>query len=184
MIRCKWCNEKNPLYVEYHDKEWCIPNFDDHYLFEMLILESFQAGLSWECVLNKREGFKVAFDNFDIDEICNYNDEKIEELLDNKKIIRNELKINSAINNSRIFKKIQNEYGSSYNYLRIFTNDKIIYEIGKTTNRLSDMLAENLQERGMKFVGSTIIYSYLQAIGIIYSHDKECFMYKDNLRDK
>lgn len=122
----------------------------------------------------------MAFDNFDIDKICNYNDEKIEELLDNKKIIRNELKINSAINNSRIFKKIQNEYGSFYNYLRIFTNDKIIYEIGKTTNRLSDMLAENLQERGMKFVGSTIIYSYLQAIGIIYSHDKECFMYKDN----
>lgn len=179
MKRCKWCNLNNELYIEYHDNEWCKPNFDDKYLFEMLILESFQAGLSWECVLNKREYFRESFDNFDIDKICNYDNKKIQELLNNEKIIRNKLKINATINNSKIFKSIQNEFGSFYNYLRIFTNDKIIYEVDKTTNKLSDALSSDLQKRGMKFVGSTIIYSYLQAIGIIYSHDKECFMYKD-----
>lgn len=180
MIRCKWCNLKNEKYIEYHDKEWRKSNFEDKYLFEMLILESFQAGLSWECVLNKREDFRKAFDNFDIEKICNYNDEKIHELLKNEKIIRNKLKINATINNSKIFKKIQNEYGTFHNYLKTFTNDVIIYEIDKTTNQLSDDLSKDLQKRGMKFVGSTIIYSYLQAIGIIYSHDKECFMYKNN----
>ena len=180
MIRCKWCNLKNEKYIEYNDKEWCKSNFEDKYLFEMLILESFQAGLSWECVLNKREDFRKAFDNFDIDKICNYNDEKIQELLKNEKIIRNKLKINATINNSKIFKKIQNEYGTFHNYLKTFTNDVIIYEIDKTTNQLSDDLSKDLQKRGMKFVGNTIIYSYLQAIGIIYSHDKECFMYKNN----
>ena len=175
MIRCKWCNLKNEKYIEYHDKEWCKPNFEDKYLFEMLILESFQAGLSWEYVLNKRENFRKAFDNFDVEKICNYNDE-----LKNEKIIRNKLKINATINNSKIFKKIQNEYGTFHNYLKTFTNDVIIYEIDKTTNKLSDNLSKDLQKSGMKFVGSTIIYSYLQAIGIIYSHDKECFMYKNN----
>lgn len=179
MKRCKWCNLNNELYIEYHDNEWCKPNFDDKYLFEMLILESFQAGLSWECVLNKREYLRESFDNFDIDKICNYDNKKIQELLNNEKIIRNKLKINATINNSKIFKSIQIEFGSFYNYLRIFTNDKIIYEVDKTTNKLSDTLSSDLQKRGMKFVGSIIIYSYLQAIGIIYSHDKECFMYKD-----
>ena len=178
MRRCKWCNLNNPKYIEYHDKEWCKPNYDEKYLYEMLILESFQAGLSWECVLNKRDDFRKAFDNFDIDKICNYTEDKIEELLQNKKIIRNKLKINATINNSKIFKKIQNEYGTFYKYLRTFTNDKIIYEIDKTTNELSDSLSKDLRKRGMKFVGSTIIYSYLQAIGVIYPHDKECFMYK------
>ena len=180
MIRCKWCNLKNEKYIEYHDKEWCKPNFEYIYLFEMLILDSFQAGLSWECVLNKWEDFRKAFDNFDVEKICNYNDEKIQELLKNEKIIRNKLKINATINNSKIFKKIQNEYGTFHNYLKTFTNDVVIYEIGKTTNKLSDNLSKDLQKSGMKFVGSTIIYSYLQAIGIIYSHDKECFMYKNN----
>ena len=131
-------------------------------------------------ILNKREDFRKAFDNFDVGKICNYNDEKIQELLKNEKIIRNKLKINATINNSKIFKKIQNEYGTFHNYLKTFTNDVIIYEIDKTTNKLSDNLSKDLQKRGMKFVGSTIIYSYLQAIGIIYSHDKECFMYKNN----
>lgn len=176
--RCKWCNLKNPKYIEYHDKEWGQPNFDDKYLFEMLILESFQAGLSWECVLNKREDFRKAFDNFEIEKICNFNDEKIQELLENKKIIRNKLKINAAINNSKIFRKIQNEYGSFYNYLRTFTNDKIFCEIDQTTNQLSDILSKDLKKRGMKFVGSTIVYSFLQAVGIIYSHEKDCFLYK------
>ena len=104
MIRCKWCNLNNPKYIEYHDNEWCKPNFDDKYLFEMLILESFQAGLSWECILNKREDFRKAYDNFDIEKICNYDKMKIQELLLNEKIIRNRLKINASINNSRIFK--------------------------------------------------------------------------------
>lgn len=179
MIRCKWCNLKNPKYIEYHDNEWCKPNFDDKYLYEMLILESFQAGLSWECVLNKRESFKKAFDNFNIDKICNYNDKKVQELLTNRDIIRNKLKINAAINNSKIFKAIQNEYGTFHNYLKTFTEDTIMYEVDKTTNELSDMMSKDLQKRGMKFVGSTIIYSYLQAIGVIYSHDKECFLYRE-----
>lgn len=177
--RCKWCNLKNEKYIKYHDEEWCIPNFDDKYLYEMLILESFQAGLSWECVLNKRDDFEKAYDNFDIDKVCKYDDKKIEELLLNKKIIRNKLKIRSSINNSKIFKDIQKEYGSFHNYLRRFTNDKTIYEVGKTTSELSDNISNDLQKRGMKFVGSTIIYSYLQAIGVIVSHDKECFLYKE-----
>ena len=180
MTRCKWCNLKNPKYVEYHDNEWCMPNFDDKYLYEMLILESFQAGLSWECILNKRESFKKAYDDFDIDKVCAYDSNKIGELLNNKDIIRNKLKINASINNSKIFKEIVNEYGTFYNYLKTFTGDKIIYETNKTTNALSDRISNDLQKRGMKFVGSTIIYSYLQAIGIIYSHDKECYLYKSN----
>lgn len=181
MKRCKWCNLDNPLYIKYHDLEWGVPNFDDQYLFEMLILESFQAGLSWECVLNKREDFKEAYDNFDIECVINYDENKINELLSNKKIIRNKLKIKASINNAQIFKSITNEYGSFYNYLITFTKNKILYEIGKTTNDLSDALSNDLKKRGMKFVGSTIIYSYLQATGFIYSHDKECFMYKEHL---
>ena len=177
MIRCKWCNLKNELYVKYHDEEWCKLNLDDKYLFEMLILESFQAGLSWECVLNKREDFRKAYDNFDIDKICKYDENKINELLLNDKIIRNKLKIKASINNAKIFKNIQNEYNSFYNYLRNFTGDKIIYEIDKTTSNISDSISKDLQNRGMKFVGSTIIYSYLQAVGFIYSHDENCFLH-------
>ena len=178
-VRCKWCNLKNELYVRYHDEEWCRPNFDDKYLLEMLILESFQAGLSWECILNKREEFRKAFDGFDIDKICNYDDKKIEELLANEKIVRNKLKIKASINNSKIFKQIQKEYGSFYNYLKTYTNSRTIYEINKTTSNLSDNISKDLRKRGMKFVGSTIIYSYLQAIGVIYSHDEKCFLYKE-----
>ena len=178
MKRCKWCNLNNPLYIEYHDNEWGILNTDDKYLFEMLILESFQAGLSWECILNKRDSFRLAYDNFDIDKICNYNDEKFNELINNKDIIRNKLKINASINNAKIFKQIQNEYGSFNNYLKTFTNGRIIYEVNKTANNLSDKISCDLKNKGMKFVGSTIIYSFLQAIGYIYSHDKECYMYK------
>ena len=179
MKRCKWCNLDNPLYIEYHDNEWCMPNTDDKYLLEMLILESFQAGLSWECVLNKREDFRNSYDNFDIDKIINYDENKINELLSNPKIIRNKLKIKSSINNAKIFKNIENEYGSFYKYLLGFTNGNILYEVDKTTNNLSDKISKDLIKRGCKFVGSTIIYSYLQAIGIIYSHDKDCFMHKE-----
>lgn len=174
--RCKWCNMKNPIYVKYHDEEWCRPNFDENYLFEMLILESFQAGLSWECVLNKREDFRKAYDNFDINKICKYDSKKIQELISNEKIIRNKLKINASINNAKIFKNIQKEFETFYNYITSFTKGKIYYEIDKTTSKLSDDISKDLKKRNMKFVGSTIIYSYLQAIGVIYSHDKDCFM--------
>ncbi len=173
-MRCKWCNEKNKKYIEYHDKEWGILNTEDRYLLEMLILESFQAGLSWECVLNKREAFRKSYDNFAIDKIINYDDKKIEELINNKDIIRNKLKIKSSINNAIIFKKISEEYKGFYNYLKTFTRGNIIYENDKTTSNLSDNISQDLQKRGMKFVGSTIIYSYLQAIGVINSHDDTC----------
>ncbi len=179
--RCKWCNLKNNLYVKYHDTEWCVPNFDDKYLYEMLILESFQAGLSWECVLNKRESFRKAYDNFDLNKVITYDENKVSELLSNKDIIRNKRKITASINNSRIFKAITLEYGSFYNYLKAFTGDITIYETDKTTNDLSDAISKDLQSRGMTFVGSVIIYSYLQAIGVIYSHDKDCYLYKNGL---
>ena len=175
--RCKWCNLKNDLYVKYHDAEWCVPNFDDKYLYEMLILESFQAGLSWECVLNKRESFRKAYDDFELDKVIFYDENKVCELLNNKDIIRNKRKINASINNSKIFKTIVCEYGSFHNYLRTFTNDKTVFETDRTTNDLSDAISNDLQNRGMTFVGSVIIYSYLQAIGVIYSHDKDCFLY-------
>ena len=177
--RCNWCNLNNPIYVKYHDTEWCVPNFDDKYLYEMLILESFQAGLSWECVLNKREAFRKAYDNFELEKVINYDDNKIKELLSDKGIIRNKLKINASVKNSKIFRMIVNEYGSFGDYLRTFTKGEIIYETDKTTNHLSDAISKDLKKRGMTFVGSVIIYSYLQAIGVIYSHDKECYLYKE-----
>lgn len=180
MKRCSWCNLSNPKYVKYHDNEWGILNTQDKYLYEMLILESFQAGLSWECVLNKRESFKEAYDDFNIDKVSKYDDKKIEELINNKKIIRNRLKIKASINNSKIFKDIVNEYGTFYDYLKTFTKGKIIYENAKTTNDISDQISKDLTSRGMRFVGSVIIYSYLQAIGIINSHQDCCFMYKNN----
>ena len=180
MQRCKWCNLKNPKYIEYHDNEWCVLNFNEQYLFEMLILESFQAGLSWECILNKREAFKKAYDNFDVDKVALYDDQKINELLQNTSIVRNSRKIKASINNAMVFKKIQQEFGSFGNYLKSFTKDKVIYENDKTSSILSDTISEDLIKRKMKFVGTTIIYSYLQAIGVIYSHDKNCFMYKES----
>ena len=175
--RCSWCNIRNPKYVEYHDNEWGRPSFDDQYLYEMLILESFQAGLSWECVLNKRESFRHAYDSFDIDKVRAYDSEKVKELQNNRDIIRNRRKILASIENSKIFKEISDEYGSFYNYLKTFAGDSILYETDRTTNSLSDAISRDLYRRGMRFVGSTIIYSYLQAIGLIYSHEKECFLY-------
>ena len=176
--RCAWCNLKNQKYVEYHDNEWGVANFDDKYLFEMLILESFQAGLSWECVLNKRDSFRQAYDNFDLEKVCNYDEKKKQELISNAEIIRNKLKVNASINNAKIFRDIKNEFGTFYNYLKTFTNGETYYEVGLTSSELSDKISKDLKKRGMKFVGTTIIYSYLQAIGIINSHDKDCFMYK------
>ena len=179
MRRCKWCNLNNPKYIDYHDNEWGVLNLDDTYLLEMLILEMFQVGLSWECVLNKREAFRTAYDDFDIDKICNYTEDKIKELEENKGIIRNKLKIKASINNTKIFKDIKEEYGSFKNYFLTFTNNKIYYEINMVSSELSDNLSKDLRKRGMTFVGTTIIYSYLQAIGIIYSHDRDCYLYKE-----
>lgn len=180
MNRCKWVNEKNEKYIQYHDKEWGVPSYDDKYLYEMLVLESFQAGLSWECILNKRESFREAFDDFDYKKVSTYKEEKIEELLKNKDIIRNKLKIKAAINNAQIFIKIQEEYKTFSNYIWHFTDNKIIKnkdDIMRATSPLSDEVSKNLQKRGMKFVGSTIIYSYLQAIGVINDHELTCDFY-------
>ena len=179
-MRCSWVNLNNPLYVKYHDSEWGVKSFDDKYLSEMLILESFQAGLSWECILNKRESFRVSFDNFDYNKISKYDENKVNELLNNKSIIRNKLKINAAINNAKVFIKIRKEYGSFSNYIWNFTNGNIIKnkdDVFYTTSTLSDKISNDLKKRGMKFVGSTIIYSYLQAIGIIDDHELNCDKY-------
>ena len=177
MKRCSYVNLKNDKYILYHDCEWGILNNDEHYLYEMFILECFQAGLSWECILNKRESFREAYDNFDIDKVCKYNDKKIENLLNNKGIIRNRLKIIASITNSIIYKSIVVEYGNFWNYIKSFAGNKVIYEVNVTHNDISDCISKDLIKRGMKFVGSVTIYSYLQAIGIINSHEKECFLY-------
>ena len=176
--RCRWCNLNNDLYVTYHDTQWGVPNFEDAYLYEMLILESFQAGLSWECILNKRENFRKAYDGFALEKVIAYDEDKVRRLLDDKGIVRNSRKIRASIQNSKVFKAIVSEYGSFYGYLRTFTKDTVLYETDRTTNALSDAISGDLQKRGMTFVGSVIIYSYLQAIGVIDSHEKGCFLYK------
>jgi DNA-3-methyladenine glycosylase I len=180
MKRCFWVDEKSEIYIKYHDEEWGVPKYDDRELLELLILESFQAGLSWLTILKKREAFRKAFDNFDIDKIINYDETKVTELMQNSNIIRCKNKIYAAINNSKIFKQIQKEHGSFSNYIWNFTNNKIIKNTtGKifTTSELSDKISKDLKTKGMKFMGSIIVYSYLQSIGIINDHDKECFKY-------
>ena len=174
MKRCKWCNERNQLYVEYHDTEWGIPRFDDPYLFEMLILEGFQAGLSWECVLNKREAFRVSFDGFSPELISDYGEDKLVKLMNEPSIIRNRRKISATVTNAKVFLDIVREYGSFYNYLRVFWNGNTVFENKLTSSPLSDAISSDLSRRGMKFVGTTIIYSFLQAIGVINSHEDEC----------
>ena len=147
----------------------------------LYILETFQAGLSWECILNKEEYFKKAYLNYDIDKITKFDDSKIEELLKFEGIIHNKLKIKASISNSKIYKNIQNEYGYFKNYLCVFWNNEIIYEYDKVQNELSDKISLDLKKRGMKFVGSVTIYSYLQAIGIINSHDENCYLNHKNI---
>lgn len=176
--RCKWCNLKNPKYINYHDNEWGIPVYDDKALLEFLILEPFQAGLSWETILNKREDFRRVFEDYDLEKVCNFGETKIIEMLSDASIIRNRRKIEAAINNAKIFVQIQKEWGSFSDYIWHFTEGKIIYENDKTSSPLSDTVAKDLKKRGMKFIGTTIVYSFLQAIGVIYSHEKECYLYK------
>lgn len=180
MQRCKWVNLNNKKYIDYHDNEWGVASHDDKYLFEMLVLEMFQAGLSWECILNKREYFREAMDNFDYHKIALYDDKKINELLNNKNIIRNKLKINVMIKNAKIFIDIQNKYNSFNNFIWGYTDNKIIKnknDLFTTTSSLSDKISRDLYNMGMRFVGSTIIYSYLQAIGIIDDHELKCDKY-------
>ena len=174
-IRCCWANPKNERYICYHDEEWGVPVHDDQKLFEMLILECFQAGLSWECVLNKRDAFRKAFDGFDLEKICAYHEDKLEMLRNNPEIIRNRLKIQAAVINAQAFCKIQKEYGSFSEYLWHWTDGRVIQETGKTSSELSDTISKDLKKYGMKFVGTTVVYAYLQAIGVIWSHEDECF---------
>ena len=174
--RCPWANPKNEAYIRYHDEEWGVPVHDDGKLFEMLLLESFQAGLSWECVLNKREAFRKAFEGFDLAKIKNYGEEDVERLLQDPGIIRNRRKVWAAVGNARIFQEICREYGSFDAYLWSWTSGKTLHETGKTRSELSDAVSKDLKKRGMSFVGTTIIYSYLQAVGVINSHEEECFL--------
>ena len=178
--RCFWANPKNPLYIKYHDEEWGHPEHDDRRLLELLILECFQAGLSWECVLNKREDFRKAFDGFDRDSIVAYGEEKIEQLMACKGIIRHRAKIKAAISNTVVFKAIQEEFGSFDAYLTGFCPDRPIYDHTSATSAISDALSADLRKRGMKFVGSTTIHAFLQAIGVFNSHEPACFLYHGN----
>ena len=179
--RCSWVNLKNERYVKYHDDEWGVPLYDDKKLYELLILESFQAGLSWECILNKRDAFRLAFDGFDIEKVTLYGEEKINELMNCPGIVRNRRKILAAVKNSAVFKGIQAECGSFSNYLWTFTNGKVVYEefTLRTTSPLSDSISADLKRRGMTFVGSTIVYSFLQAMGMICAHSRECFCFRE-----
>lgn len=177
--RCGWLDVSDALYTRYHDEEWGRPVHDDHQLFEMLILESFQAGLSWITILRKREAFRTAFDGFDPVKIAFYGPEKTEELMQNPGIIRNRRKIEAAITNAGVFLSIQKEYGSFSDYLWSFTDGKVVHESWRlrTTSPLSDAVTRDMRKRGMKFVGSTTTYSYLQSVGMINGHDEDCYLH-------
>ncbi|MGM8360355.1 DNA-3-methyladenine glycosylase I [Flavobacterium sp. ARAG 55.4] len=178
--RCSWCLSSD-LYKEYHDQEWGKPVYDDATLFEFLLLETFQAGLSWITILNKRENFRKAFDNFDYKKIALYSDDKIQELLLNPGIIRNKLKVYSAVTNAQNFIKIQEEYGSFSKYIWGFTDGKPIDNKPKTlkdvtaTTPLSDTISKDLKKRGFKFVGSTVVYAHMQATGMVNDHVESCW---------
>ena len=176
--RCFWVDLSSPVYIEYHDKEWGIPVYDDEKLYEMFLLETFQAGLSWITILKKREFFRVSFDGFDVKKIAAYGTEKVEDLMQNPQIIRNRGKITAAVQNAAIFMDIQKEYGSFSGYLWGFTDGKIIINQADTIpvkTELSDRISKDLKKRGMRYVGSVTIYSYLQAVGVVNDHDKNCF---------
>lgn len=182
--RCDWCGN-DPLYVAYHDIEWGVPVYDDAKLFEFLILETFQAGLSWITVLRKRENFRKAFDSFNYQKIAKYNETKFDELIQDAGIIRNKLKIKATITNAIAFMKIQKEFGSFSNYIWSFTNRKPIKnswnnlsEIPAVTE-LSDAISKDLKIRGFKFVGSTVIYAHMQATGMVNDHVTTCFRYNE-----
>lgn len=178
ICRCGWCNPNNPLYVAYHDQEWGVPQHDDGALFELLILESFQAGLSWETILNKRGAFRAAFEGFRPETVAAYGPEKAAALLEDKSIVRNRRKIAAAIRNAGAFLEIQAEWGSFSRYIWHFTDGKVVYETGRASSPLSDRVSADLKKRGMTFVGTTIVYAYLQAIGVINAHEPGCFLHR------
>jgi len=178
--RCAWC-EKDDLYRNYHDTEWGVPVYDDQKIFEFLILETFQAGLSWYTVLAKRENFRKAFDNFDYQKVANYSEEKIELLKQDAGIIRNGLKIKAAVTNAKAFMQVQQEFGTFSDYIWGFVNGKPIDNKHKTlknvpaTTEISDKLSKDLKKRGFKFVGSTVVYAHMQATGMVNDHVEECW---------
>ena len=182
--RCDW-STKDPLYIKYHDDEWGVPLKDDQKLFEFLTLETFQAGLSWITVLRKRENFRAAFDNFDYKKIAVYDDSKFDSLLQNAGIIRNKLKIKATISNARAFICVQKEFGSFSEYIWQFTGGKQIQNERKSMNEimatteLSDTISKDLKQRGFNFVGSTVIYAYMQASGMVNDHLVSCFRHKE-----
>src|SRR5690554_104575 len=182
--RCSWCGN-DPLYVKYHDEEWGVPVKDDNTLFEFLILETFQAGLSWITILRKRENFREAFDGFDYKKIAKYDQSKIDSLLQNTGIIRNKLKVNSAVTNAIAFMEIQKEFGSFSEYIWGFVNNKPIKNTLKShkdapaTTALSDALSKDLKKRGFKFVGSTVMYAHMQATGMVNDHIESCFRFHE-----
>ena len=174
---CHWYDKSNELLKKYHDEEWSILNTDDSYLFEILVLMNFQSGLTWATLLKKREAFREAFDGFDVDKVANFDEDKINELLLNKDIIRNRKKINAVINNAKVFIEIQNEFGSFYEYIKTFTNGEIYHIRGQTENDLSRNMVKDLKNRGMRYLGPITMYSYLQTVGVINSHEETCFLY-------
>ncbi len=182
--RCGWCGT-DPLYIAYHDTEWGVPVKDDDLLFEFLILETFQAGLSWITILKKRENFRKAFDDFDYKKIARYSDKKVQSLLQDPGIIRNKLKINATITNAVAFMKIQEEFGSFSDYIWKFVDGTPLQTHCKTANDvpantpLSDALSKDLKKRGFKFVGSTVVYAHMQATGMINDHVVDCYRYKE-----
>ena len=183
MERCNWVTT-DPLYIKYHDEEWGKPVYDDETIFEFLVLEAFQAGLSWITILKKRENFRNAFDHFDYQKIATYTDEKIEELMQNAGIVRNRLKILATINNAQRFMEIQQEFGSFSKYIWNFVNGKPMVNTFKTiqevpaTTDISDALAKDLKKRGFKFLGSTVMYAHMQATGMVNDHIVSCVCYK------
>ncbi len=179
-IRCAWC-EKDDLYRNYHDEEWGKPVYDDKILFEFMLLESFQAGLSWYTILKKRENFRVAFNDFNFKKIANYSDDKIEELMSNAGIVRNKLKILATVNNAQRFLEVQKEFGSFSKYLWNFVDGEPIINHLKTlkevpaTTEVSDALSKDLKKRGFKFLGSTVVYAFMQAVGVVNDHVDDCY---------
>jgi len=182
--RCAWV-PADPLYIDYHDKEWGVPIHDERLLFEFLILEGAQAGLSWITILKRRDNYRKAFKNFDADKIAKYTDQNVKELLENAGIIRNRLKIQATITNAKAYQEVKKEFGTFTNYIWHFVNNTPIKNHWKTQKEvpartpLSDAMAKDLKKRGFKFVGTTICYAYMQAVGIVNDHIKSCFRYKE-----
>ena len=182
--RCAWVFSE-PLYTQYHDEEWGVPIHDDPTIFEFLVLESFQAGLSWAIVLKKREAFRAAFDQFDVHKISKYKEKKVQQLLQNPAIIRNRQKIAAAINNAQRFLEVQKEFGSFDRYIWQFGGGKPIINRWQTireipaTSKESDEMSKDLKKRGFKFVGSTICYAHMQATGMVNDHTTDCFRYAE-----